>query len=593
MMTIPLISTNILGPKKFERIIVPVYESLPYPRDLEDEEKPVTEKVIDIENSTPNYRLIIQKPRTFEDGKGNYRKSFNYSTNSKKPSEKLNEYSTRPKDNNSFNQPIKSAIKGPEKNNYGSPNKIQPLHIKTKVFENASPDHSKEPQEDKRKKFRDQQEKLKINNLPKNPSNVPETNWFDNHHAKYNYGIVHDLGQLEDLKSLEDADINESKETLKVKATKVALPSKIHAKVNHPETQQNHPQLHTQTHPQSNQISHSQNNPQPSHISHSQKHPIGHSKIHHENGNDGKFLYKSEVYYPTYRDHLYLPFTTYYGDANIFPKHLPVYSTHAVIHTPPPISHPKPFEPPKEPPSIKSTKPVTFQHPITHKNEPPKQINPVPPETPVPKKPEEAPSEEEEDEYEDYEEDENSESDNEQVQNDDYEEEDSSEDDDGSSKRQQQESSDEESEEVEEDEKPHYRYSSFKNRNDDESKEEDEFDRAWRKYGYGPTAASSEENESSESRLVPQKVEPEQRKKIVHMKMEYYKAPHDESSSEPTPNTMKVTKPQRKMNSKRSGSINNNETDESRKKKRKSKKIDVKSQQQHPNAGPDDLKFFQ
>jgi DNA-binding transcriptional regulator GbsR (MarR family) len=80
--------------------------------------------------------------------------------------------------------------------------------------------------------------------------------------------------------------------------------------------------------------------------------------------------------------------------------------------------------------------------------------------------------------------------------------------------------------------------------------------------------------------------------------MEYYTAPHDDNhvyDIEPKirRNIDVSTKPTREMNSKMSGTINNNEKDEDRKRKRKNKKTSVKSQQQHPNAGPDDLKFFQ
>jgi hypothetical protein len=77
------------------------------------------------------------------------------------------------------------------------------------------------------------------------------------------------------------------------------------------------------------------------------------------------------------------------------------------------------------------------------------------------------------------------------------------------------------------------------------------------------------------------------------MKMEYHKGPYDNSdANEAASNIEQVEfkEPSRQMTSKMSGTINNNEKGE-KKKKKKNKKPSVKSQ--HPNAGPDDLKFFQ
>lgn len=627
MLSIPIISTNVLGPKQFERIVVPYYP--PIPR----KEIPVTEKVVDIESTTQEVKTSSKMPQispNCNDGKRSDTKSYSYVTRSdgfsKKPPPK--KYSapsqskpiqtptkvsepkeSKPKDIKSKDLPV-------EHRTLPEPNEIQPLHINTKVFKKTPPNHKKPSLEDEKKKFAEQEEKLKMKNLPENPEEVPKTDWFDNH-GKYNYGIVHDSHQVEETASVEDATENESKEAPKGVHVKVQNPQKIqHPQPFQPPITVQHPQpVATVYHPP----------PAATNINH---HPLtfksifsdpsSHSKVHQKNGNNGNFLYKSEIYYPNYRDHIYLPLTTYYGDANIFPKHLPVFNSHTVYHTPQavpqhntinhnsnkahdlPIKVPLPI--PKAPStSTKSSPTPKTVHPVIHKTEPPAQKHPLPVKKPVEKKPPTPPpqpkkQQEEEDEYD---EDEEIEDDGGKAEYYDYEEGNSVEDDEGSNDKIQGESSEdyeENDESEEEEEKPTYRYSSYNNARDDEKSSEDEFDRAWQKYGYSPKG-TSEENESSESRLVPQEIEPG-RKKIVHMKMEYYTTPHDGNhvyDIEPKiRRSIDVsTKPSREMNSKMSGTINNSEKDKNKKRKRKNKKSSAKSQQQHPNAGPDDLKFFQ
>lgn len=619
MLSIPIISTNVPGPKQFERIIVPYYP--PIPR----KEIPVTENVMDIENTTQEVKRsskMPQIPSNFNDGKRSDTKSYSYVTRSdgfsKKPPPKKYSAPSHPKSKQvptketKLRDNKKSKDLPVEHRNLPEPNEIQPLHVNTKVFKKSPPDHKKPSLEEEKQRFKEQEEKLQMKNLPQNPEEVPRTDWFDNH-GKYNYGIVHDLQQNEETASVEDATENESKE----------VPKGVHAVVPNPQKIQNpqpfqppvtvqHPQpVATVYHPP----------PTAANINH---HPLtfksifsdpnSHSKVHQQNGNNGNFLYKSEIYYPNYRDHIYLPLTTYYGDANIFPKHLPVFNSHTVYHTPQavpqhntinqngnkahdlPIKVPLPI--PKAPStSTKSTPTLNTVYPVVHKTVPPAQKHPLPSRKPVEKKPPppQQPKEQQEEE-EEYDEDEEIEDDGGKAEYYDYEEGDSVEDDEGSNDKIQDGSSEdyEEDDDEEEEEKPKYRYNSYNNARDDEKSSEDDFDRAWQKYGYSPKG-NSEENESSESRLVPQEIEPG-RKKIVHMKMEYYTAPHDGNNVydiEPKiRRSIEVsTKPSREMNSKMSGTINNSEQNKDEKKK--NKKSSAKSQQQHPNAGPDDLKFFQ
>ena len=95
MLSIPLIATNVLGPKKFERIIVPYYPPIP------KKEIPVTEKVMDIENTTQEVKTSSKKPANCDDGKKSDTKSYSYVTRtdgfSKKPVPKKFSSSSAPK----------------------------------------------------------------------------------------------------------------------------------------------------------------------------------------------------------------------------------------------------------------------------------------------------------------------------------------------------------------------------------------------------------------------------------------------------------------------------------------------------------------
>jgi hypothetical protein len=124
-----------------------------------------------------------------------------------------------------------------------------------------------------------------------------------------------------------------------------------------------------------------------------------------------------------------------------------------------------------------------------------------------------------------------------------------------------------------------------------ESGEEDPFDSAWKKYGYGPQTAGSEEEydddnvESSESRVVPE------RKKIVHMKMEYFSSPHKGSEEEQLVEA--ASNVEKSVHNPKTDTEAIDVGDNKRKKKRRKSKSGEKSHDQHPNAGPDDLKYFQ
>ncbi|KAL7048798.1 hypothetical protein ACKWTF_003491 [Chironomus riparius] len=612
-MLTPIIATNVLGPKQFERIVVPYYPP------IIRKEIPVTEKVVDIENTTQEVKTNSIKAPNYNGGKKSDTKSYSYVTRSdgfsKKPPPKKYSPVSQPKQPPKVIEPkSKDSKPNPkdlpaEHRTLPEPNEIQPLHINTRGFKKSQPDHKNQAPEEKKKKFQEQEQNLKIENLPGNPEEVPKTDWFDNH-GKYNYGIVHDSPLVEEKTSVEDTTENESKEVPKGVAPN---PQKIqHPQPFQPPITVQHPQpVATIYHPPATPTP-TNNNHHPLTFKSNSNVPSSHSKVHQQNGNNGNFLYKSEVYYPNYRDHIYLPFTTYYGDANIFPKHLPVFNSHTVYHTPQAVpqhntinqnsnkAHDLPIKVslpiPKAPTSSSTPKTV---YPVVHKTEPPAHKHPASPKKAVEEK-KTAPTapKNNQDEEEEYDESEEIEDDGGKAEYYDYEEGDSVEDDERSNDKIQGESSEdyEEENDDEEEEKPTYRYTSYNNARDDEKSSEDEFDRAWEKYGYSPKE-TSEENESSESRLVPQEIEPG-RKKIVHMKMEYHTVPHDGNhvyDIEPKiRRSIDVSnKSSREMNSKMSGTINNSEMNKDKKRKRKNKKSSAKSQQQHPNAGPDDLKFFQ
>lgn len=131
------------------------------------------------------------------------------------------------------------------------PNQIQPLHIKTQVFKKKQPVEggSIEPTKEQRKK-------LKLHNLPPNPEEIPTTTWFDNT-GKYHYGIIH--GELHFTEPPEYAA--KQQEVVVTPAPQKVFKSSFRD----PNT--NLPMVY--------------------------------------NDHKGNFLYKSEVHYPVYKNHLY------------------------------------------------------------------------------------------------------------------------------------------------------------------------------------------------------------------------------------------------------------------------------------------------
>jgi hypothetical protein len=333
---IPIITTNILGsPKKFERIVVPV--DIPK-HHINEKKKPVSEKRREKEpeekkvKSTPVKEKINSK--NYNDGKGNSYKSYSYVRRD-------DDHGKIPTDT--------------------TPNDIQPLHITTRGYKAPQPETATEPVHEKKKKAKELHAKLKLDNLPENPYRVPETNWWDNI-GKYNYGIIHDdFKGLEAIPTAEDAKEVESKEMV------------TPAVVVEPVTQVVH---------------HHEPSFSPVKFKSSFKNPNQQAQDHRSD-NPGRFLYKTQVYYPNYRDHLYLPVTTYYGQHQGLAKVFPVFNSHTVHHNSPHNSIHHSTSP--SPPEIYKKAPIPAPIPK------PKR----PSEKPLPSPPTKE-SEEEEEESEDY-----------------------------------------------------------------------------------------------------------------------------------------------------------------------------------------------
>ncbi|KAG5678492.1 hypothetical protein PVAND_008160 [Polypedilum vanderplanki] len=548
---IPIINTSNLGPKKFERIIVPTYPINDSPKNYSNEKKKFGSEKREKEPEEKKVKPKINS-KNYDDRKGNSYKTYSYVNRDDDHKKKI---------------PTETK-----------PNDIQPLHIKTRDFKAPQPEIVTESSHDKKKKVKEQQEKLKIENLPENPFLVPETNWWDNT-AKYNYGIIHDNYKgleeqspkinKEQIISHEDAREDESKEEVVTPVVTITEPI---TQIIHHEPQSLSPPVKFKS---------------------NFKDPNMQPQVHPRVDNPGRFLYKTQVYYPNYRDHLYLPVTTYYGNHQGLAKVFPVFNSHSVYHNSPhhstsvapPTQHHhqqhhnsiphKPQRTRTTPPTVNSKK--THPTVITPQKRDPNQ---KPNEKPVPP----PPSKEEAEEDYDYDEEEEGENDgsNDKQEGESAEEEDGSEGNDY----------DDDEEEEEEDEKPKYRYASFRNNDSNESDEDaDQFDLAWKKYGYGPKTKHSEEEdddsyESSESQIVPE------RRKIVHMKMEYYSTPHKDTEEELVEAASNVEKTVIVNDPKKETEAVDVVNKKMNKKKKKNKNVG-KSQDQHPNAGPDDLKFFQ
>lgn len=508
---IPIAEALVAGPKTHEKIIVPV-------EPLKKEQNIIVRRPIEIK--TPSkVKLLVENPKI---RRTNYNEVQHIPI---KPIQNVNRYRDR-----NVARPSNSV------------QEMQPLHINMRGLNQSKPNHTRETVQEKKERFRKQEERIKMQKLPPNPTEVPRTTGFDNL-GKYSYGIVHDY-KYEDLPTLEDipdAAGGESKEAVQS------------SPVPPPPVQTRPPEIKFRS---------------------SFRDPKIFATIHSENDNMGKFLYNTQVFYPSYRDHLYLPVTTFYGPSYPNTKDLPIFNTHTIVHNQPNtnvIEQPKNI--PKIPPTIAPrknppvparrypTSPPKKYPPVPQKKSPPPKVNipkqeppkklPPPPTKEEPKKPEEDYDYEEDDSEDDYDELSNDkQTDNTSNEEDeDYEEESSSESSEKKGKK------------------------SYKSRDDDEESEEDQFDKAWSKFGYGKNQASSESDsyESSESQNQPERV------KIVHMKMEVHTTPLKDSDM---------------MNSSED-EIKHDAKTLVNEPKKKRKNIVVTNSKPHPNAGPDDLKYFQ
>lgn len=284
-------------PKTHERIMVPVEPPIITLEDKLQVDKPVSEHPVEsnvrrkknktkysVETEAPvRSRQAKRNPEVYDDGKGNYRNSHSFVTRS---------------DNHRSNKDA---------------NRIQPLHIDTKVFKKKRPqqaDNSKPPQDDKHK--------IKLEHLPENPTEIPTTTWFDNT-GKYFYGIVHDETFTEPPEYSEKQEAAGS--TSQEKG--VEMPPQKVFKSSFRDPKYVEPLVY--------------------------------------NDGLGNFLYKSEIHYPSYRNLLYPPVTTYGVPKfdNPATKELP---TQKVQKKPPQVEQPpprkerlepraKPVEQPKQKPA--------------------------------------------------------------------------------------------------------------------------------------------------------------------------------------------------------------------------------------------------
>lgn len=482
-------------PKTYERIIV-----LPEPAEKDSHiVRPVTEHGVESNvkrrNQKTKYSVDIPEtpskqkraPKNFDDGKGNYRKSVSYSKRT---------------DNNRLPHDV---------------NRIQPLHIDTGVFKKKSPNHAGNARPTK-----EQKDRLKLENLPQNPKEVPETSWFDNV-GGYNYGILHSDGltATPEYTATQPTTRAEARSMESKESAIEMLPPKATFKSSFRDPKQ-----------------------------------LNEPLLKHDN-KLGAFLYKTEVHYPSYRNHLYPPVVTY--------------GTH------------------------QTDLPATKELPTIHVH---KQPNPLPKKhEAATKKPVET-KQSQTDDGDDYDEEEDSSEDYEDgASNDKYEgeppgdQEDEGEDENESS-------DDGESDDGESDEsnnRPKYRFS-FDEGGKSGSYELDEFDKAWAKFGYGPpkrdNSGSAEESsyESSETRVKPVRV------KFYHEKKEEVTTGHKSKTSttteEPPPSPPPPRWPIKKMVKTVSGTINNNP----RTKKqipRKPIAVQPQADDEAQQPGPDDLKYFQ
>lgn len=556
---IPIARVNF--PLTHERIMVPVDPDPVEAKEIND--KPVNEPSREtnlrkrhrhyekehVEVPVEKPKQTKRNPQKSDNGKGNNRGSYSYVARSDNP------------------RALKDA------------DSIQPLNINTKVFKKTPPNENEKPPTGKyqsrirvknpedihemKNMVKDSRKKLKKENLPENPVDVPMTSWFDNT-GKYNYGIVHNIMEPEIYK-------NKETESPKQEQARQIAPDQA---------------------PQVFKSSFRDPSAPSARVEHKASGP-----------NLGNFLYKSEVFYPPYRDNLYPPAVTY-GDPTIdvrpATKELPATN----LHKPPP--RPAPTEEDETPkqqakPQVKQQKPKERQQ-----------------------------EEENEEDYEDesggdYEDPGNNdkydgeapgdEEDSGDPENQEEEEESAddrsengSEEDDGEEDG--EEKSDDESEESPKERYaynkiPKYKYSfDSDGRHNSGSGESDEFERAWSKFGYGPKNTRSildeeEEDEdksyeSSETQIQPQRI------KFHYEKKEQITTPNVQ-------HTTKATVPKKKLARSMSGSITNHKPKALPKKvvksdEKTSPQPDTNQDERSPESvksqvnksqPTDDLKYFQ
>lgn len=513
------VQTLINFPKTHERIIVPIDPV----EAVEVIEKPVKEPA-----SETNFRK--RKPKHVEEIEVSTEKPRQLKRNPKNYDDGKGNY------HNSYSY----AKRNDNPRSVKEANSIQPLNINTKIFKNTTPKNTPEKpslgkyQSRIRGKSPEQIHELK--NMVKdsrkkimpaeNPEDIPATSWFDNT-GKYNYGIIHH-GEYVEPEAYKDDQVENGKTVIEPKVFKSSF-----------------------------------------------RDPSAHVEHKASGKNLGNFLYKSEVFYPSYRDNLYPPVITY-GDpayeAKPATKELPTTNLHK---SPPVTKTPKKEETPQ-----KSHKPPTPQKPLR-----PKETE------------KQAPAEENDEDYEDddsgdYEDPGNNDKyDGEAPGNDDDEgsedDEEESDDSDDKSDDRSDDRSDSESDEKSDDESfgpPKYRYAYEKGSDSASDEESDEFERSWAKFGYGPKKANSRSDEeeeeesgsyeSAETQVAPQRI------KYYHEKREQVTTPLFQSTTKAPVLIKKIRKVARSM----SGSLNNS----------KPKAVAPKVKSQEDKSQPaDDLKYFQ
>lgn len=534
-------------------------------------------------------------PASYDDLKGNYRIIHNYKD---RPFDELFD------DEHNTIQPI------------------QPLHINTKVFRRRRAKNTPTPKPSKKNKNR-----LKLENLPPNPTVVPETTWFDNT-GKFSYGILH-----EDDDSFTEPTAYSRKHEKKVQAS----PEDISVEKEPHDVEGFRSKFREQRL----------------------------APLTQANGL-GNFLYKSEIHYPSYSKHLYPPVLPYGVQPiqivhpvpiepihNLHPAavqppvetiypvvttvhHPPLIHHPQLVHHPQPVHHAQPVPQPVQHSKTKNqpkpgppAKPAVYNTEVKHSSDeeeappskPLKKKPPPPAETsddePAPKK--EKPQKPVEEhlikESAKQELPDNAEEEYDEQEGDEYEGDEEGDD-------------EEEEEESDEEEKPRYSSELYKRRYDrpnekpfGKSLELDQFDRAWAKYGYGRSndpPSSDEESgsaESSETRVVPRRI------KYYHEKKENVTTPFNISSGKPRKEMVQVvsgalnnSKPKKSGNKKattQASMIHTATTEPSIRKQidRPNKSLEprkipqnnpkgVKSQQDEMQkrsdaSGSDDLKYFQ